>query len=65
MISIAAPIRDADEAVVAAISVAYPRGVGPQVEIAETGELVMAAAMRISASLRRGVPENKDPERAQ
>lgn len=65
VISIAAPICDADEAVVAAISVAYPRGVGPQVEIAETGELVMAAAKRISASLGRAVPENKDPERAE
>lgn len=51
VISVGAPIRNASGAVIAAMSVAYPRSVGPQVAIAEIGELVMAAAARISAGL--------------
>lgn len=55
VISIGAPIWDLDHNVIAAISVAYPRSVGPQIEIAELGERVAAAAARISAGLGSGV----------
>ncbi len=51
IISVGAAVRDASGMTIAAISVAYPRSVGPQVEIAEIGEAVTAAAARISASL--------------
>ena len=51
VISIGAPIHNASGAVVAAISVAYPRSVGPQVVLAEIGEHVLAAARRISLGL--------------
>lgn len=54
VISIGAPVWDADHNVVAAISVAYPRSVGPQIAIAELGERVAAAAARISAGLGSG-----------
>jgi DNA-binding IclR family transcriptional regulator len=67
VISVGAPVRSASGIVIAAISVAYPRSVGPQVEIAEVGEQVMAAAARISAGLGfagESVPEGKDPRHA-
>ncbi len=51
VISVGAPVRDATGKVIAAISVAYPRSVGPQLEIAEVGERVLAAALRISTGL--------------
>lgn len=49
--AVGAPLRDASGAVLAAISVAYPRAVGPQFALAEIGEMVAAAAARISVSL--------------
>ncbi|MBZ9740630.1 IclR family transcriptional regulator [Mesorhizobium sp. CO1-1-4] len=51
LIAVGAPVRDASGAIIAGVSVAYPRSVGPHVEIAEIGEAVMAAATRISVSL--------------
>ncbi|MER9016600.1 IclR family transcriptional regulator [Mesorhizobium sp. M0898] len=51
LIAVGAPLRDASGTIIAAISAAYPRSVGPHVEIAEIGEAVMAAAARISAGL--------------
>ncbi|GLS36878.1 hypothetical protein GCM10010869_24690 [Mesorhizobium tianshanense] len=61
LIAVGAPLRDASGTIVAAISVAYPRSVGPHVEIAEIGEAVMAAAARISAGLGfRDSRENRD-----
>jgi DNA-binding IclR family transcriptional regulator len=58
LIAIGAPLRDASGSVLGAISVAYPRSVGPQVAIAEIGEMVAAAAARISANLGfRGTKE--------
>ncbi|WP_159591081.1 IclR family transcriptional regulator [Chelativorans xinjiangense] len=51
LVAVGAPLRDASGAVVAGISVAYPRSVGPEVKIEEAAETVMAAAGRISASL--------------
>lgn len=51
LIAIGAPVRDGSGAIVAGISVAYPRSVGPHVEIAEIGEKIMAAAARISVGL--------------
>jgi DNA-binding IclR family transcriptional regulator len=51
LIGVGAPLRDVSGSIVGAISVAYPRSVGPHVEIAEVGELILAAAARISASL--------------
>lgn len=51
IVSVGAAVRDAEGAIIAAISVAYPRSVGPQVEIAEIGEAVVVAAARISAGL--------------
>jgi len=67
VVSVGAPVRSASGMVIAAISVAYPRSVGPQVEIAEVGERVMATAARISAGLGfagESVPEGKDPRHA-
>lgn len=66
LIAVGAPVRDASGAIVAGISVAYPRSVGPLVEIAEVGETVMAAATRISASLgyRDARSQHKDPSHA-
>jgi DNA-binding IclR family transcriptional regulator len=67
VISVGAPVRDASGSVIAAISAAYPRSVGPQVEIAEVGEKVMAAAARISAGMGftgDSEPENRDPRHA-
>lgn len=51
LIAVGAPLRDAAGAIAGAISVAYPRSVGPHVEIAEVGETITAAAARISAGL--------------
>ncbi|MBZ9965897.1 IclR family transcriptional regulator [Mesorhizobium sp. BR1-1-2] len=51
LVAIGAPIRDGSGSVVAGISVAYPRSVGPQIGIADVGEQVMAAASRVSAGL--------------
>lgn len=67
VISVGAPVRGATGSVIAAISVAYPRSVGPQVEIAEVGEKVMAAAARISVGLGfagESGPKDKDPRHA-
>ncbi|MCT9000172.1 IclR family transcriptional regulator [Chelativorans intermedius] len=67
VISVGAPVRGSSGSVVAAISVAYPRSVGPQIEIAEVGEKVMAAAARISAELgfaSESEPEGRDPRHA-
>lgn len=67
LIAVGAPVRDASGAIIAGISVAYPRSVGPHVEVAEVGETVMAAASRISASLGyRGATshQTKDPSHA-
>ena len=64
VISVGAPIRDATGSVIAAISIAYPRAIGPQIEIADMGERVMAAATRISTSLgftTGGEPHGEDP----
>lgn len=63
VISVGAPVHGATGAVIAAISIAYPRSVGPQVKIAAVGERVMAAAARISAGLGfagESEPEGKD-----
>lgn len=60
VISIGAPVRDAEGNVIAAISVAYPRSVGPQIEIAELGEGVAAAATRISSGLASGANGGSD-----
>src|SRR3546814_19119289 len=51
VVSVGAPVRSATGMVIAAISVAYPRSVGPQVEIAEVGERVLADAARSPAGL--------------
>ena len=51
LISVGAPVRDSTGAIRAAISIAYPRSVGPRVEIAQAGESIMAAAERISHAL--------------
>lgn len=67
VISVGAPVRNATDAVIAAISVAYPRSVGPQIAIAEVGERVMAAASRISVGLGftgYRAPDGKDPRHA-
>jgi DNA-binding IclR family transcriptional regulator len=67
LIAVGVPVRDASGAIIAGISVAYPRSVGPHVEIAEIGETVMAAAARISASLGyRGATshQTEDPSHA-
>ena len=67
VISVGAPVLGASGSVIAAISVAYPRAVGPKIEIAEVGEKVMAAAARISAALgfaSEGAAHGKDPRHA-
>jgi DNA-binding IclR family transcriptional regulator len=67
LIAIGAPLRDASSTILAGISVAYPRSVGPQVAIAEIGETVAAAAARISAGLGfQGVNglQDQDPHHA-
>lgn len=67
VISVGAPVRGPSGSVIAAISVAYPRSVGPQVEIAEVGEKVMASAARISAGLGlagESGPKDRDPRHA-
>ncbi|WP_244421644.1 IclR family transcriptional regulator [Allomesorhizobium alhagi] len=67
LLAVGAPLRDATGTTIAAISVAYPRSVGPQVVIAEVGEIVMAAAARISANLGyvgRGGAKRKEPSHA-
>ena len=67
LIAVGAPLRDATGTIAAAISVAYPRSVGPNVLIAEVGETVMAAAARISASLGFGGlrgPKGEGPRHA-
>ncbi|MBA5775541.1 IclR family transcriptional regulator [Stappia sp. F7233] len=67
VISVGAPVRSSSGSVIAAISVAYPRSVCPQIEIAEVGEKVMAAAARISAGLGFGGEselQDKDPHDA-
>lgn len=51
LLAVGAPVRNAAGAVVAAISVAYPRAVGPQTDLPEIGRRIMAAAQRISAEL--------------
>src|SRR3546814_17272269 len=64
VVSVGAPVRSASGMVIAAISVAYPRSVGPQVAIAEVGERVMAAAARLSAGFGLAgerVTEGKGP----
>ena len=67
LIAVGAPIREARGTISAAISVAYPKSVGPQVEIAQIGERVMAAARRISFSLgyrETSGPHGEDPRNA-
>lgn len=67
LIAVGAPLRDVAGSTVGAISVAYPRSVGPQVDIADVGELILAAAARISANLGfRGQTKQKgeDPRDA-
>jgi DNA-binding IclR family transcriptional regulator len=60
LIAVGAPVRDGSGAIVAGISVAYPRSVGPHVEIAEVGEKIVAAAARISLSLGyRGTTDHR------
>jgi DNA-binding IclR family transcriptional regulator len=51
VLSVGAPVRDATGGVIGAISVAYPRSVGPEVVTAEIAEKVLAAAARISVGL--------------
>ena len=51
VISVGAPLRDATGRVIAAISVAFPRAVHPEMEIADIGQTVMSAATRISLQL--------------
>ncbi|UCI10557.1 IclR family transcriptional regulator [Mesorhizobium sp. B1-1-8] len=51
LIAVGAPVRDASGAILGGISVAYPRSVGPHVAIAQVGEAVLGAALRISAAL--------------
>jgi DNA-binding IclR family transcriptional regulator len=51
VLSIGAPVRDATGGVIGAISVAYPRSVGPEVVTAEIAEKVLASAARISSGL--------------
>ena len=62
LIAVGAPLWDASGRNTAAISVAYPRSVGPHVEIADVGEKVMAASARISANLGHR-QTNKLPEK--
>lgn len=67
LIAVGAPVREGSGRIIAGISVAYPRSVGPQVELAEVGEMVMAAATRISAALGysgRTTPNDEDPRHA-
>jgi DNA-binding IclR family transcriptional regulator len=67
LLAVGAPLRDPAGATIAAISVAYPRFVGPQMAIAEVGETIMAAAARISASLSGddlARPKIKEPRHA-
>lgn len=67
VISVGAPIRDATGAVIAALSVAFPRAVGPEFEIADIGEKVLAAAAAISAELGftgSDAPQDEDPRNA-
>lgn len=67
VISVGAPVRSSSGSVIAAISVAYPRAVGPHIEIADVGEQVMAAAARISEGLgfsNQSEREGKDPRHA-
>ncbi|GLS18052.1 IclR family transcriptional regulator [Labrys miyagiensis] len=59
LIAVGAPVLDASARIIGAISVAYPKAVGPQIEIAEVGEMIIAAAARISTSL--GYREKTDP----
>lgn len=59
LIAVGAPLRAAAGRISAAISVAYPRSVGPHVEIADVGEKLMAASARIAASL--GHRATKEP----
>lgn len=61
IVSVGAPVRDASNAIVAAISVAYPRSVGPHLRISEVGHLVLEAAARISAGL--GYERAEGPDR--
>jgi DNA-binding IclR family transcriptional regulator len=49
--SIGAPIRDASGAVVAALSVAFPKRFGPGASVAAVRELLIAAAARVSAAM--------------
>ena len=51
LIAVGAPLRGVSGGIPAAISVAYPRSVGPHVEIADIGEKLMAASARIAARL--------------
>jgi DNA-binding IclR family transcriptional regulator len=51
VVSVGAPIRNAAARVHAAISIAVPRAIYPKIDIAEAGEIVAAAAKRISAQL--------------
>jgi DNA-binding IclR family transcriptional regulator len=67
VISVGAPVRDASGAVAAAVSVAFPRSVYPEIEIAEVGQTIMAAASRISAKLGfegAGGSKHKEPRDA-
>jgi DNA-binding IclR family transcriptional regulator len=60
LIAVGAPILEPRGTICAAISVAYPRSVGPQVEIARIGEQITVAAKRISSSL--GYRDNNEPQ---
>jgi DNA-binding IclR family transcriptional regulator len=51
IISVGAPVRDATGAIVAAISLAFPRAVFPRVRVPDVAESVMTAAARISIGL--------------
>jgi DNA-binding IclR family transcriptional regulator len=51
LIAVGAPLRDLNGTIVGAISVAYPRSVGPHIAIAEVGEKITVAAARISVGL--------------
>ncbi|MGJ4859579.1 IclR family transcriptional regulator [Labrys sp. La1] len=60
LIAVGAPIRDARGTLVGAISVAYPKAVGPQVELPQVGEKIAAAVARIS--MRLGYRDDANPQ---
>jgi DNA-binding IclR family transcriptional regulator len=55
LVAVGAPLYDHGGDIVAAISVAYPRAVGPHVDFAAVGTKVMDAARRISKILGHAV----------